>query len=81
LIRDGVVTNQAELARLGQVTQARVTQIMNLQQLAPDIQEALLYFLIDRGKSSIYERLLPPIASLPDWRKQRKIWSELFRSA
>ena len=30
LIRDGVVTDQAELARLGHVTRARLTQIMNL---------------------------------------------------
>ena len=43
LIRDGVVADQAELARLGHVTRARVTQIMNLLQLAPDIQEALLF--------------------------------------
>lgn len=39
LIRDGVVTDQAELARLGHVTRARLTQIMNLLCLAPDIQE------------------------------------------
>ncbi|MEQ8785151.1 MAG: HDOD domain-containing protein [Pirellulaceae bacterium] len=34
LIRDGVVTDQAELARLGHVTRARLTQIMNLLNLA-----------------------------------------------
>ena len=42
LIRDGVVADQAELARLGHVTRARLTQIMNLLNLAPDIQEAIL---------------------------------------
>jgi len=31
------VADQAELARLGHVTRARVTQIMNLLHLAPDI--------------------------------------------
>lgn len=30
LIRDGVVADQAELARLSHVTRARLTQIMNL---------------------------------------------------
>lgn len=30
LIRDGVVADQAELARLGHVSRARLTQIMNL---------------------------------------------------
>jgi hypothetical protein len=33
----------ADLARLGFVTRARVTQIMNLLNLAPKIQEALLF--------------------------------------
>src|SRR5436190_12755690 len=50
LVRDGVVTDQAELARLGHVSRARVTQIMNLLHLAPDIQEELLFLpRIERG--------------------------------
>ena len=43
LLRSGQVASYAELARLGQVTPARVTQIMNLLCLAPDLQEALLF--------------------------------------
>jgi len=43
LVRTGVVRDYAELARLGRVTRARVTQVMNLTLLAPDIQEALLF--------------------------------------
>jgi hypothetical protein len=43
LIRDGEVANQSELATLAQVTQPRMTQILNLRHLAPDIQEALLF--------------------------------------
>ncbi len=39
LISEGVVADQAEIARLGHVSRARVTQIMNLLSLAPDIQE------------------------------------------
>lgn len=39
LIRDGAVSNLAELAALGHVTRARVTQIMNLLNLAPDVRE------------------------------------------
>lgn len=35
-------SDQADLARLGQVTQARMSQIMSLMNLAPDIQEAIL---------------------------------------
>ena len=42
LIREGKVRDQSELARLAHVTQPRMTQIMNLNHLAPDIQEELL---------------------------------------
>ena len=41
-IRDGVVKDQAELAKLGHVTRATLTQIMAFLNLAPDIQEAIL---------------------------------------
>lgn len=78
LIRDGVVADQAELARLGHVTRARITQIMNLLHLAPDIQEALLFLpRVQRGKDPIQERQLRPIAAVPGWRKQRRLWRDL----
>lgn len=37
LIRDGVVANQAKIAKLGHLSRARVTQIMDLLNLAPEI--------------------------------------------
>jgi hypothetical protein len=43
LLRSGVVQDYADLAWLGHVTRARVTQIMNLLNLAPEIQEYLLF--------------------------------------
>jgi hypothetical protein len=77
LIRDGVVSDQAELARLGHVTRARLTQIMNLLCLAPDIQEALLHLpSVERGRDAITERMMRPIAAVADWRKQRRIWRD-----
>jgi hypothetical protein len=42
LIREGHIHDYAEIATLGHVTRARVTQIMNLRLLAPDLQEQLL---------------------------------------
>ena len=51
LIRDGVVADQGELARLGKISRARVTQILNLLSLAPDIQAAILDVL-QESKSS-----------------------------
>ena len=78
LIRDGVVTDQADLARLGHVSRARITQIMNLLHLAPDIQEQILFLpRIERGRDPIKERQLRPIAAVADWRKQRKLWIDL----
>lgn len=80
LLRDGVVANQTELARLARVTQPRMTQIMNLLHLAPDIQEAVL--LLPRtldGRDALNERSLRPIASMQSWRMQRAAWTKLTR--
>jgi len=43
LVRGGQVKDYAELARLGGVSRARVTQVLNLRNLAPAIQERLLF--------------------------------------
>ncbi len=78
LLQDGVVADQADLARLGLVTRARVTQIMNLLQLAPDIQEAILFLpRIHRGREPIQEHHIRPIAATLDWRRQRQLWALL----
>lgn len=80
MIRDGVVVDQAELARLGHVTRARVTQIMDLLGLAPDIQEAVLFLpATQRGRESITERDLRPIAAIADWGRQRRAWAILLQ--
>ncbi len=78
LIRDGVVTDQAELARLGRVTRARLTQIMNLLCLAPIIQEQILHLSVKyKEQNAITERDLRPIASIPDWKQQFGKWNKL----
>lgn len=78
LIRDGEVRDLADIARLGHVTRARVTQIMNLLHLAPDIQEAILFLpRVDQGRDPVTERDLRPVTGLADWRKQRKAWAEI----
>ncbi len=82
LIREGAVADQAELARLGHVTRARVSQIMNLLHLAPDIQEQLLFLPpVTQGRDPMILRDLQPIAATPDWRKQRKLWTALVPTA
>jgi len=82
LIRDGEIADYAEIARLGHVTRARVTQIMNLLHLAPDIQETILSLpRTESGRDPISERDLRPIAGIVDWRKQRAAWRHLGRIA
>ena len=67
LIRDGVVADQAELARCGYVSRARLTQIMNLLCLAPDIQEEILFLPpTEAGYDAVSERELRPIVGVQD---------------
>jgi len=78
LLAEGVTRDYADLARLGAVTRARLTQIMNLTLLAPDIQEALLFLpRTTRGRDPLTEPQLRAIAALPDWRKQLRLWRNL----
>ncbi len=75
LIREGVVADYADLARLGHVTRARVTQIMNLRLLAPEIQEDLLQFEASKQLFRTPQlKELQRLASDYDWRKQRHEW-------
>lgn len=75
LVRKGTVCTQAELATVGHVTRARVTQIMNLLHLAPDLQEAVLFLpLVQAGKDPISEHDLRPVVSIVDWDRQRVAW-------
>lgn len=75
LIRDGNVRDMSELARLAHVTQPRMTQIMNLLHLAPDIQEELLFLPeITSGRDSIHERMLRRLTAVVNWDEQRRRW-------
>ena len=79
LIRDGKVADQSELARLAHVTQPRMTQIMNLLHLTPDIQEELLFLPpIVQGRATVHEKTLRPIAAEMVWARQRKLWARLL---
>jgi hypothetical protein len=78
LIRDGAVADQSELARFGQITTARMTQVMVLLNLAPDIQEKVLFLpRTEHGRDAVKETDIRPIASTLDWRKQRRMWAAL----
>lgn len=81
LLRERIVASYTELAALGHVTRPRVSQIMNLLQLAPDIQEQILFLpRTVRGRDRLQLRQLQPIAAVLDWQKQRRLWRELLDS-
>jgi hypothetical protein len=56
LIRQGLVKDYADLARLGGVSRARITQIMNLLNLPPWEQEKLLFLEGGQGRARVTER-------------------------
>ena len=75
LVRQGAVRDYADLARLGHVTRARMTQIMHLLDLAPDIQEAILL-----EQPAVTERELRAVTRQADWSRQREAWRLLLGS-
>ena len=79
MLRSGEAPDLYELARRGHVTQPRMSQILALNLLAPDIQEALLNLPPETaGKPLIHEKGLRPIAARTDWSDQRAAWRLLL---
>ena len=68
----------AELARLGHVSTPRVSQIILLSQLAPAIQEYLLFLPADEA-AFLTERELRQIAREPRWDRQRALFERLLK--
>jgi hypothetical protein len=78
LLKTGAVESQAEPAELAKVTPARVTQIMNLLGLAPDIQEEILFLpAVTDGRSAVSERDLREVLKTVVWTEQREQWAAL----
>jgi hypothetical protein len=75
LLRAEEFRDYAELARLGLVTRARMTQIMKLLALAPDIQEQILF---QPARKGLNERNLRAIVSRIDWNEQRPMFQKIM---
>jgi len=75
LLREQTMQDYAELARLGGVTRARMTQIMKLLDLAPDIQERLLFLPPLKG---LNERSLRSVVRRVDWNEQRSAFRQML---
>jgi hypothetical protein len=78
LIRSGVVSNYTVLAQLGQVSRARVTQMSGLLNLAPDIQEEILFLRPEEARQlRISEPAVRKLSATLLWEKQREQWRRL----
>ena len=81
MLGNGEATDQSSLARMVDVTQPRMSQIMNLLHLAPDLQEALLFLpRTIKGNDPIHEKMLRPVTLEFNWHRQREMWKTLMNS-
>lgn len=80
-IEQGLYTNRAELASALGVTRARISQLLDLLLLAPDIQEELLFLEAIDGAEPLSERALRDIVRTGSaWAAQRRAWQSCKRS-
>jgi hypothetical protein len=76
LLDTHVVETQAEIADLAKLTPARVTQIMNLLCLAPDIQEEIFFLPpVPERRPGVTERHLRQVLKTVVWSEQRERWA------
>lgn len=74
MVDRGEVRDYADLARLGYVTRARLTQIMNLLLLAPDIQDEILGLCAGADQKVVAERHIRSVVKFVLWERQRQAW-------
>ena len=78
MIQTGTVRDYRTLAALARISQPRLTQILNLRNLAPDIQEQLLFLTTKTGEPQrITEKTVRQLSSLLHWSEQRARWASL----
>ena len=66
LLESGEVRNQAEIAQREGITRARVTQVMAMLRLAPEIQRHILAMPKTVQQPAITERALRPVVQMED---------------
>jgi len=81
LVRSGADPSYAAAARLGHVSPPRLRQILSLLNLAPDLQEQLLFLQRPaRGRQSLTLRQVLTVAAGLDWHEQKRRWRKLRRA-
>lgn len=75
MLDEGVVQSKTELAELLHVSQPRMTQIMNLLHLSPEIQEEILFLVeVGEGRALISERELRKGSTTVFWKDQISLY-------
>jgi hypothetical protein len=77
----GLVPDRAAVARRLGFTRARVTQLLDLLLLAPDIQVKVLEMDAVDGREPTSERALRAVAHAGSWAEQRAAWMAVGASA
>jgi len=72
----GAVRDRAEVARRLGFTRARITHLLDLTLLAPDLQDRILVLEAIDGTEPISERALRAVAHAGSWAEQRAAWPE-----
>ena len=79
LMDQGIVQDYADIARLSGLTRARVSQIMNLTLLAPQIQEELLFATPGEVLSTHSKEYAVRMAlKTPVWEEQINVWETVI---
>ena len=78
LLESGEIINQADIARQEGITRARVTQVMGMLRLAPEIREKILSTPNAVRRPLVTERVLRPIATITDYHDQIREFHKLL---
>jgi hypothetical protein len=73
MLSAGECASRADLARKLGVTRARVTQVLSLLDLAPEVVEALAALGDPLSRPIISERMLRPLLTLPAGEQKRAL--------
>ena len=78
LLESGKIACQADIARREGVTRARVTQVLGMLRLAPEIQNRIVTLPKSVRPSSVTERYIRPITAITDYHDQIREFQKLL---
>lgn len=73
----GEYRSRTSLAQAVELSPARVSQLLELTLLAPDIQEEVLFLEAVNGREPVTERDLRRVLASPLWSEQRAAWQQI----